>query len=182
MFFACPWARAYSVWSEAEFYSLCQRELSEFYAVKLSFLQTMFLLSSWKLHSSREAPVSNLQIEDGLKSISGPTVNISSLSDKWKNLQKQNVAFSHGSECAAIYCFYPFLFVISTVFIIRFLALGIVVEKWYQMCLLSFKNSLIAKEIRVYPLLLSKWWCQKLGLRQKSTFELRLLDFFYGNR
>ena len=49
-----------------------------------------------------------------------------------------------------------FLLVISAEFIICFFALGIAVEKWYQMCLLNFKRSLIAKEIRVYPLLLSK--------------------------
>ena len=57
------------------------------------------------------------------------------------------MAFSHGSESAAIYCFYPFLFVISAEFIIRFFEVGIVVEKWYQMCLINFKSSLIAKEI-----------------------------------
>ena len=67
------------------------------------------------------------------------------------------MAFSHGSESAAIYCFYPFLFVISAEFIIRFFGLGIAVEKWYQMCLINFKSSLIAKEIGAYPLLLSKW-------------------------
>ena len=67
------------------------------------------------------------------------------------------MAFSHGSESAAIYCFYPFLFVISAEFIIRLLGLGIAVEKWYQMCLINFKSSLIAKEIGAYPLLLSKW-------------------------
>jgi len=44
-------------------------------------------------------------------------------------------------------CFYPFLFVISAEFIIRFFALGIVVKKWYQMWLLNFKSSLIAQEI-----------------------------------
>ena len=29
-------------------------------------------------------------------------------------------------------------------------------QKWYQVCLLNFKSYPIAKEIRVYPLLLSK--------------------------
>ena len=42
----------------------------------------------------------------------------------------------------------------SAEFIIRFFALGIAVEKWYQMCLLNFKSFLLAKEIRVYPLLI----------------------------
>ena len=62
-------------------------------------------------------------------------------------------------------CFYPFLFVISAEFIIRFFALGIAVKKWYQMWLLNFKFSLIIKEIRVYPLLSSKKRSQKHGLR-----------------
>ena len=59
-------------------------------AAKLSFHETMFLLSSGKLRSSRQAGRHHFQIEDGLKSISvkymrqlpGPTANISSLSDK----------------------------------------------------------------------------------------------------
>ena len=66
------------------------------------------------------------------------------------------MAFSHGSKSAATYCFYPFLFVIPAELIIRFFTFGIAVEKWSQMCLLNFKSSLVAKEIRVYPLLLSK--------------------------
>ena len=41
-------------------------------------------------------------------------------------------------------------------------------QKSFQIHLLNFKSSLIAKEIRVYLLLLSKWWCYKLGLLQKS--------------
>ena len=125
----------------------------------------MFLLSSGKLRSSRQAGRHHFQIEDGLKSISvkymrqlpGPTANISSLSDKQKNLQKQKCAFSHGSESAAIYCFYPFLFVISAEFIIRIFGIGIALEKWYQMCLINFKSSLITKKIGAYPLPLSKW-------------------------
>ena len=32
------------------------------------------------------------------------------------------------------------------------------IQKWYHMCLLNFRSSLIATEIRVYPLLISKWW------------------------
>ena len=67
------------------------------------------------------------------------------------------MAFFHRSESAAVYCFYPFLFVISAEFIIRFFGLGIAIEKWYQMCLINFKISLIAKEIGAYTLLLSKW-------------------------
>jgi len=74
-----------------------------------------------------------------------------------KIYSSKNVAFSHGSESAAIYCFYPFLFVISAEFIIRFYGLGIAVEKWYQICLINFKSSLIPKETGAYPLLLSKW-------------------------
>ena len=66
------------------------------------------------------------------------------------------MAFSHGSESVAIYFFNPFLFVISAEFIIQFFGLGIAVEKWYQVCLINFKSSLIAKEIGAYPLLLSK--------------------------
>ena len=67
------------------------------------------------------------------------------------------MAFSHGFETAAIYCFYPFLLVISAEFIIRFFGLGIAVEQWHKLCLINFKNILIAKEIGAYPLLLSKW-------------------------
>ena len=66
------------------------------------------------------------------------------------------MAFSHGSESAAIYCYNPFLFVYSAEFIIRFFGPGITIEKWYQMCLINFKISHIAKEIGAYPLLLSK--------------------------
>ena len=58
---------------------------------------------------------------------------------------------------AAIYCLCLFLFVNSAEFIIRFYALGIAVEKWYQIHLLNFRSFRIAKEIRVYALLLSKW-------------------------
>ena len=47
-------------------------------------------------------------------------------------------------------------YLISAEFIIWIFTLGIAVEKWYQMCLLNFKSYLIAKEIRDYPLLLSK--------------------------
>ena len=43
--------------------------------------------------------------------------------------------------------FYLFLFVISAEFIIRYFALGIDVEKRYQICLLNFKSSLIAEEL-----------------------------------
>ena len=57
---------------------------------EISFHQTMFLLSSGKLRSSRQAGRHQFQIEDGLKSISvkyirqllSPTANISSLSGK----------------------------------------------------------------------------------------------------
>ena len=88
MVFAFPRARAYGVRSEVELYSLCQRGASE--VVQPNFHQTMFLLSSGKLRSSRQAGRHHFQIEDGLKSISvkyirqlpGPTANISSLSDK----------------------------------------------------------------------------------------------------
>ena len=127
----------------------------------------MFLLSSGKLRSSSQGGSQHFQIEDGLKSISvkyrrqlpGPTANISPLSDKIqnKNYRSKNVAFSHGSESAVIYCFYPFLFVISAEFIIWFFGLGIAVEKWYQMYLINFKSYLIAKEIGAYPFLLFKW-------------------------
>ena len=63
----------------------------------------MFLLSSGKLLSSRQA---QFQIEDGLKSInvkymrhlSSPTANISSLSDEYKNLQKQKRHFPTGPK------------------------------------------------------------------------------------
>ena len=70
MVFACPRARAYGVRSEVELYSLCQRGVSEVVQAKLSFHQTMFLLSSGKLRSSRQAGRHQFQIEDGLKSIS----------------------------------------------------------------------------------------------------------------
>ena len=68
---------------------MSKRSISS-YAAKLSFHQSMFLLSSGKLRSSRQAGRHHFQIEDGLKSISvkymrqlpGPTANISSLSDK----------------------------------------------------------------------------------------------------
>ena len=70
-----------------------------------------------------------------------------------KNYRNKKV----GTKSAAVYCFYPFPFVISAEFIIRFFGLGIAVEKWYQMYLIKFKSSLIAKEIGAYPLLLSKW-------------------------
>ena len=56
------------------------------------------------------------------------------------------MTFSHGSESAAV---------ISAGLIICFFGLGIEVEKCYQMYLLTFKSSVIAKEIRAYPLLLS---------------------------
>ena len=90
MVFACPRARTYGVRSEVELYSLCQRGVSESCAAKLSFHQTMFLLSIGKLRSSRQAGRLHCQIDDGLKSISvkymrqlpGPTANISFLSDK----------------------------------------------------------------------------------------------------
>ena len=59
------------------------------------------------------------------------------------------MAFSHGSESAAV---------ISAGFIIGFFELGIEVEKYYQMYILNFNSSVIAKEIGGYPLLLSKWW------------------------
>ena len=53
------------------------------------------------------------------------------------------------------------------------------IQKWYQMCLLNFKSSLIAKEIRVYPLLLSKvTTLETWPTAKKSTFELRQIDFF----
>jgi len=102
----------------------------------------MFLLSSGNLCSTRQAGRHYFKIEDGLKSLSvkcmrqlsGPT-----------------------AKSAVIYCFYPFLFVISAGFIIRFFGLGIAVEKWYQMCLINFKSSFIDIEIGAYPLLLSKW-------------------------
>ena len=58
------------------------------------------------------------------------------------------MAFSHGSESAAV---------ILAGFIICFFGLGIEVEKCYQMYLLNFKSSIIAKAIGAYPLLLSKW-------------------------
>ena len=94
----------------------------------------------WKLRSSRQAGRHHFQIEDGLKSISvkhmrqlpGPTANIYFWVINKKLYRSKNVAFSHGSESATIYCFYPFLFVISAEFIIRFFGLAIMEEKWYQ--------------------------------------------------
>ena len=57
------------------------------------------------------------------------------------------MAFSHGSESAAIYCFYPFLFMISAEFIIRFFGLGIAVEKWNQKCLMKVLSLLKKLEL-----------------------------------
>ena len=85
-----------------------------------------------------------------------------------------------GTESATIYSFYPFLFVISAEFIIRFFLLGIAVERWHQIYLLNFKSSLIAKEIGVYPLVLSKvMMLETWPTAKKSTFELRQIYFFF---
>ena len=76
-----------------------------------------------------------------------------------KIYRSKKAAFSDGSESAAV---------ISAGFIICFFGLGIEVEKCYQIYLVNFKSSVIAKQIGAYPLLLSKWWRWKFGLRQKK--------------
>jgi len=94
MVFAFPRARAYNVRIEVELYSLCQRGVSEVVQPSFCFLKPCFC---FRVERSVLAGRYHFQIEDGLKSISikympqlpGPTANISSLSDKPKNLQKQ---------------------------------------------------------------------------------------------
>ena len=124
----------------------------------------MFLLSSGKLRSSRQAGRHHFQIEYGLKSISAAVTRPHGQYHLlWginrKLYRSKKAAFSHGSESAAV---------ISAGFIICFFGLGIEVEKCYQMYLLNFKSSVIAKEIGAYPLLLSIYknvefriFCQK---------------------
>ena len=160
-------------------------------AAKISFHQTMFLLSSGMLRSSRQAGRHHFQIEDWPKSISvkymwqlpGPTANITSLSDKQKNLQKKNVGFSHGSVSTAIYCFNPFLFVISAEFIIWFFGLGIAVEKWYQICLINFKIVSLLKKSELILCSFLSGDVRKLVYGKKSNFWIKTDRFFFdGNR
>ena len=148
MVFACPWARAYGVRSEVEMYSLLQRGVSEVVQPCFRFIKPCFC---FRVESSVLAGRPHFQTEDGLKSVSYPAPQ--PIYVLWKTNRKiyriKNVAFSRRSESAAIYCFYPFLFVISAEFIILFFGLEIAVEKWYQMCLINFKSSLIAKELEL---------------------------------
>ena len=66
---------------------------------------------------------------------------------------------------------------ISAQFIIWFFALAIAIEKWYQICLLNFKSSLIAKKLEfiLYSVMMSDTW----PTAKKSTFEQRQIDFFF---
>ena len=125
------------------------RELSEVMQSSFRFIKPCFCFQA---ESSVLAGRDQFQIEDGLKSTSVIYMrqlvtrpHSQYISFEWeieKFTETKKWHFPMGPK------------VQSAEFIIRFFALGIAVEKWYQMCLLNFKSFLLAKEIRVYPLLI----------------------------
>ena len=90
------------------------------------------------------------------------------------------MAFSHGSESAVIYCFYPFLFVIWAEFIIRLFALGIAVEKWYQMCLWNLKVLSLLKRLELILCSFLSDDFRNLAYGKKVNFWIKTDRFFFS--